>query len=119
MLAAVLLHEGEAPGPVDLAGDGRAGLQRRRAGVHHLVAPLLHVQHPDPVQVPQVRGLTAALGEKGRAVQHDGEALFYRFAGKDRRGEAAEVGVFIVQSPGSHVHSSQMICVHFITFFHR
>ena len=64
--------------------------------MHDLAAALVRVEDPCPAQRPGVSELTAALGEEGRAVEHDAPALFQGLAGEDDGGEFGQMAVMIV-----------------------
>jgi hypothetical protein len=69
VLAAVLLHEIEAPLPVDLARDLRALRQGSLAPVDDPALPLVRVSHAHAAERARVAGLAAALGVKSGPVQ--------------------------------------------------
>ena len=56
----------------------------------------MHGQHPRAAKPPGVTGLTAALGEEGRAVQHHRKAAGRGGAAYDLRGEILHIGIYFV-----------------------
>ena len=102
MLAGVLLHEVEAPVPVEDAVDRFSHRQGAVTAVIHRPVPLPDVQHGAPAQDAEVAGLAAALGIKGRAVQHHVIAALCFGAAEDLRVEFPRIGGLIVQFDRLH-----------------
>ena len=96
VLPRVILHEGEAPVPIQGAGDLGAHLQGRIGQVDDILPALLGIGHVHAAQDPSVAGLAAAFGIKGGLVQdHFVPLLFPGLAVQDGglEGMAAHVGV--------------------------
>ena len=104
MFPGVLLHEVEAPGPVDCPGDS-AG-EWCVHGVEHDAFPLVNIQDPGTAQGPQVARLAPTLGIEGRTVQDHGESAIYRLAREDGSSEFLQIDVGFVE----------FLCQHSITF---
>ena len=70
VLPRVILHEGEAPVPIQCAGDLSPHLQGGIGQVDNIPSPLLGVGHMDAAQRPSVAGLAASFGIKSGLVQN-------------------------------------------------
>ena len=121
MLAAVVLHAGEAGGGVQLTlygGTHREGV-RRTVQVGHAdgmgddTVCLLNVQDGTAREEALVGVLTAALGEEGGSVQHHGQGVggLADFGGEDGGGEGVEVAVLIEEAGGFHGNSCVWVVV--------
>ena len=71
VLTRVLLHEIEATGPVDHAGDRHAGFDRCGQQVGHLLVFVHHINDRNAVEAAKVVRLPAGRGIKGAAVEVD------------------------------------------------
>ena len=97
MLPGVLLHQVEAPVPVDDPGNVPPRFQGSIAGVDDLAFPVVDLQHLHAAKRPGVVRLAAPLGVEGGAVQHEVKALFPLFAGEDFSLKLRQERVLFVQ----------------------
>ena len=81
VLAGVLLHMIEPPGPVNDAGDGFPNFHGLFTIVENDPVFFVDVGDGHTAKRSPVRGLSAALGVKGGAVQHHNKPVFAGFAG--------------------------------------
>ena len=100
MLAAVALHPFVAQIKVDLARQHFTHRQHCVCKMQDLAAALHRVDDFDIADATAVAALTAALGKKRRAVEHDGKAVPVGGAGKHARIKGGSIGVCIVKSLG-------------------
>ena len=103
VLAGVVLHPAQALFGVDPPDHFRPGLDRAVGAVQDAPLALVHVRHARLAEDPGVGALPAALGEEGRAVELDQEALFVRLAGEHLRAEGEELRVFVIQPFRRHI----------------
>ena len=96
MLAGMLLHRVQPGRPVQAAGHLGALGQRGIGRVGHGLAVCGYRQHPGTAQRTGVAGLAAALGEKGRAVQHNGKAARGGAALQHPGGKALDIRICFV-----------------------
>ena len=87
VLAGVLLHVVEPPGPVDDAGDSFPNFHGAVHIVENYPVFFMDVRHRRAVQGALVGGLAAPLRVEGGAVQCDNEAVFSGLAVQHRGGE--------------------------------
>src|SRR5215208_4677863 len=95
MLASVLLHVIEAPGPVDLPHRWSRG-QGSRNQVGDPVSLVDHIRDFDPAEVTSIERLSTRCRIEGRAIEVDTAAFIRQFY--HRGVELVQVGVIVVQS---------------------
>ena len=98
MLAAVALHPLIAQVKINFAGQHFAHGNRRARQMLHLAAALDRARDFGIADIAAVAALPAALGEKRRAVEHDGKTVPGGGAGKHARVKVGCIGVFVVES---------------------
>ena len=96
MLAGVLLHVVESPGPVDAAGDGLSHGEGPVAGVIDDAVLFVDIQHLRLTQGAVIGALSAALGIEGGAVEDQLPLLLVGGAVQHRGLKLAEKGILIV-----------------------
>ena len=103
MLAGVLLHVIEAPGPVNMAAHARVDLE---LAVHKMAnRAVLLVEHVDDLRLskgPDVERLAAGRRVERRAIEHDLPAVVLRRCFADDGVELDQVGVRVVKALRGH-----------------
>ena len=95
VLAGMKLHETEPAHPVDSALDRASYVKRPFAVVDDLAVCFMRIRHANVRKIAGIARLAAALGVKGRFVQHYVEPVLSRRAGQNLRLKCLAVYILI------------------------
>ena len=107
VFSGVDLHPGETKRGVHAPFHDRADAQRSVTPVDDSPLPLVRVRHANTAEGAGIAALTAALGEKGRAVEYDLPAAFALAAFENAGVKGEPPGIGIVEFFG---HLSHLTC---------
>ena len=105
VLAGVQLHEAEPALPVDSSLNVASNIQRLFAVVDDLAICFVRIRHAHVCEITGIARLAAALGIKGRFVQHYVEPVLSRRAGQNLRLKCLAVYILIKELFRCHMLS--------------